>query len=250
MLGLKLAAAYGYPPARLGFCGTVAPQDQLIINRWLQGENRLAPQVRQILSTFKAAYSYYQLIASQNKIQDPFDQQVVEAYWLGNKLLGKVNGDDIRQMIQTDFGRPGLLSKKQACTKASRLPAGVLPYHLSHVLFIGSISGRVKFTPRLIDLCRIGWGEVVKIPKLKPEAPVAKITVRYRPLVQKNKQWQLGLRRKQTVKWDKSFVPRLKKGETVSFHWGRACQVLNRKQTDSLKKYSKQTLDLFNSVGD
>ena len=44
----------------------------------------------EILNHFDTLYQYLLLVAHQNNIADPFDQRVVEAYWLGNSLLGNV----------------------------------------------------------------------------------------------------------------------------------------------------------------
>ena len=44
----------------------------------------------EILNHFDTLYQYLLLVAHQNNIADPFDQRVVETYWLGNSLLGNV----------------------------------------------------------------------------------------------------------------------------------------------------------------
>ena len=41
-------------------------------------------------ATFEGAWPYLQLIAAANRIDDPLDPRVVDAYWVGNGLLDKV----------------------------------------------------------------------------------------------------------------------------------------------------------------
>jgi len=144
MSGLKLAALYGIKPHSLGFCG---PKDKGALLNYLKGKSasrQTGKKIRKILEQFKGAYPYYELIAKNNGIKDPFDERVVRAYWVGNKLLEK---------------DPKL-------------------YHCHHVLVVGSVTGRIKLEGKLKDLCRVSWG---KVEELKVKSP--KLKVIYQPLV-------------------------------------------------------------------
>lgn len=44
-----------------------------------------------LLRKFTGALPYPQLIARANRIPDPFDERVVEAYWIGNDLFPPAN---------------------------------------------------------------------------------------------------------------------------------------------------------------
>ncbi|MBU2265250.1 hypothetical protein KJ784_03650, partial [Patescibacteria group bacterium] len=159
MSGPKLAALYGLIPNQLGFCG---PRQEKLKN-FIAGKLTTA-QIIPILKQFEAAYPYYQLIARANHAK-PLDKKVVEAYWLGNELLEKIVTGDLRELITGRFCQPGLLSEREARTRAKLIPADSKPHHSFHVLVLGSITGSVDFTgnTKLKDICRVGWGKVEKI---------------------------------------------------------------------------------------
>jgi len=128
MSGIRLAIFYGIKPYQLGFCGPENKKD--ILSEYLKGKK--ISGIREFLKGFEGAYPYYELIAKANNIKDPFDENVVKAYWVGNKLLEKV--------------------KKNA-------------HHSFHVLIIGSVTGRIELKGELLDICRVSWGKVIKKEK-------------------------------------------------------------------------------------
>lgn len=210
MSGLKIAALYGIIPHQLGFCG---PLDKTATGKlldFLSGKAVLEKEIRNILREFKGAFSYYESIAKSNKIRDPFDERVVKAYWLGNKLLEKAK-----------------ISEK-------------FPFHLFHVLKVGSITGRIVLRGKLLDLCRISWGQVEEIKKIK-------VLIRYQPLRKYKKRFSLDKLTKKEVSWNKSIAPVIKTGQMVSLHWNYIIQVLNKKELNNLKKYTQITLKKINA---
>lgn len=239
MSGAKLAALYGLIPNELGFCGP--RQDS--IRKFLKGELN-TKQILPILQQFEAAYPYYCLIAKKNKIKTgPFNKKVVEAYWLGNSLLDKVKTEGIQQLILEKFTRPGLLSKEEGQKRANLIPPGSLPHHSFHVFILGPIAGKITFkNVKHKDVCRTGWGKVVSIPKNKEEK--TRIKIKYQPVISSGKKLKLGPAISKEITWDKMMVPRLKKGDWVSIHWGQAVQVLNQKELSGLRKYTAKVLTL------
>ncbi|MBU0619311.1 hypothetical protein KKD62_03695 [Patescibacteria group bacterium] len=159
MSGLRLAALYSYPPCRLGFCGQKIKQTSEILENFLKGKAVDENKVRQVLSTFEAAYPYYVLIAKSNRITDPLNAKVVEAYWLGNELLEQVRVNDLKNLIIKEFTRPGLLSLSTAKKRCRRIGPKAVAHHSFHVLVVGSVTGRVKFDERRRQLCQISWQE-------------------------------------------------------------------------------------------
>ena len=160
MPGLKLAAIYGLPPSRLGLCG---PKDRKALKElsdFISGDKKDLKKIRKILANFKAAFAYYKLIAKCNKIADPLDRRVVEAYWLGNKLLEKVGLSDLKQLVFGEFTKRGLLTKKEAQKRVALIPKGAKPHHSFHVLILGPVSKGVVLADKLLDLCLVGWGKV------------------------------------------------------------------------------------------
>lgn len=263
--GLKLASLYGIFPHQLGFCGSQKKStiqqiypvrkfrqlDRLRCNinslsngvyDFLLGKNISQRKIREILEGFKGAFFYYKLIARSNEIRDPFDEKVVKAYWIGNNLLEEVKTEDLRKMIAKDFSGPGLLSKKIAEKKARGIPAGLKPHHSFHVLVIGSVTGRIKLKGKLLDLCRVGWGRVIKESIIKNKE--VRVLVRHQPLVG-SKILKLGKPVKKEIFWDKNLIPEIKIGDWVSFHWDNVVQVLKIEEVNSLNNYTNLTLKLL-----
>lgn len=240
MDGLKVAAFYSLPSFALGFCGPQDKRSRKTLSDFASGRTVLKKSVREIFEKFEAAYPYYKLIANNNDISDPLDERVVRAFWLGNDLLEKVNVSDIKNLILTDFCRPGLLTKTKAKEKSTKVPKGALPHHSFHVLVLGAITARVELKGTMFDLCRVGWGKVRKLRIRNSE-----LRVSYKPLVLGGKM-RLGDEVEKNIGRNKKMVPKVKVGDWVSFHWGQACEVLDDKSVENLEHYTKNTIKLVN----
>lgn len=241
MSGLKIAALYGLRPHTLGLCGPKEALEQELLKKFLRGK---IPhyQILSVMKRFKGAFPYYELIAGKNKVKTgAFNKKVVEAYWIGNGLLDKVSAADLREMVIGKFSGSGLLPRAIAEKKAALIPEGSKPHHSFHVLVIGSVTGSVDFegNTRLKDICRVGWGRVIKKPKTKDKKP--KITIEYQPLVGK-REIKFGKAVKKEILYDPEFLSGVEKGDWVSFHWGWAVQKLREEDIVNLYKYTKNTL--------
>ena len=234
MEGLKIASIYGLKPHELGFCGPQIAVKQQILRGFILG--RVSNnEVRVVLQKFEGAYPYYQLIASNNGIADPFDENVVRAYWIGNELLDKVNIQDLRRTIIEKFSYPGLLPKEIAVEKAQAILENAKPHHSLHVYVIGSVTGKVDLNDLSAkDLCRVSWGKVLEIKDKK-------IVVEYQPIVG-DKVLQLGEAKKKEVLWDKEILPSVKINDQISFHWNLAIQILTAEDIKNLQKYTFQNI--------
>lgn len=231
--GLKLAVKYSLPPCRLGFCGPRDEPKKRVLYEFVSGEDSLEDEVRQYLSQFEAMYPYLRLIASKNGIEDPFDERVVKALWVGDELLDAVGTDDVKELIRTEFVKPTLLSKGEAEKRIRDLPGGLVPHHSFHVFALGSITGRVDLDGAMRELCRISWGEVFEVGD-------GRLKVRFRPINQKN--FSLGNEVEKEIDWDDNVIPGISRGDFVSFHWGKVCDVLGKKDVKNLQKYTQKTL--------
>jgi hydrogenase maturation factor len=238
--GLKIAAAYSLPSFSLGFCGPQDKTSRKILLDFVAGKPGLEAKVRGIFEQFEAAYHYYQLIAKKNNIADPLDERVVRAFWVGNSLLEKVNAEDLKKLILSDFCRPGLLTKAQAEEKVKTVREGARPHHSFHVLVLGAIAGRVRLERVMLDLCRVGWGRVTKIQNSKFKIQ------NYKPLVI-GKKIELGKEIEKEITWDEKVVPEVRTGDWVSFHWGQACEVLTPAEVKNLEHYTQKTVGLVNA---
>lgn len=235
-----MAASFSIVPNRLGFCGPQVSREQKILREFIRtGEKR--SEARKILGKFEGAYGYFCLIARKNEIKDPFQEKVVEAYWIGNNLLDNVSVRDIRGMIKKKFTRPGLLSQEEANRRIEKVPFGARPHHSFHVFILGTVTGTIDLnTVNLKDICRVGWGKVREID----ERFENKVVVDYQPAV-KEGTIKLGEFEKKELFWDKEVVSQLKAGDYVAFHWGVVSCLLNRRQIINLKKYTEITLNLL-----
>jgi hypothetical protein len=238
--GLKTASCYGFRPHYLGLCGPKQARQEKLLQKFLQGSVPAA-KMKPVFRKFMGAYSYYKLIARSNKIKDPFDKEVVSAYWIGNKLLGKVKTGDLRKMIAREFAGPGLLPKEIAVKKAAAIPESSKPHHSFHVLIIGSVTGSVDFkNTGLKDLCRVGWGVVKKIKNKS-------CIVECQPLVGEKK-IKLGKLTKKEIIWNKNLVSDLKIGDWVAFHWNYICEKIIPSQKKSLTYWTNYHLRLANQA--
>ncbi|PIU75089.1 MAG: hypothetical protein COS76_02660 [Candidatus Portnoybacteria bacterium CG06_land_8_20_14_3_00_39_12] len=234
--GLLLCARYSVAPNYFGYCG---PDKNKSLIDHLK-ENIADSEVTHILKEFETLYSYLQLIAYANKIKDPFDERVVEAYWLGNSFLKNVS------TIYPSFLKEKLLLDKKINYKIFSLP--VIPHHSFHVFNIFKRTGNINsnHTLETMDECRISWGQVIKyqISKIKY------LIITTRNLIINNNKLSLGkilINKKIEIDYKgKSFIKNLKPGDWVSFHWGMVCGKLTERQVKNLEFYTQKAIDFYN----
>lgn len=100
MTGPVLFARYAYPPNERGYCGPDAAAElPESVSSTVSTEGTRptggpqAPsgphdgELRALARGFAEAWPYLELIAGAHGIDDPLDERVVEAYWVGNELL-------------------------------------------------------------------------------------------------------------------------------------------------------------------
>src|SRR4030043_941208 len=121
--GLKTAICYSLPSYQLGFCGPQEAKSRKTLLDFTTGKKVDEELVKEVFRHFEAPYPYFKLIAKSNGIADPFDERVVKAMWVGNELLDKVKPADLRNLIRTEFAKPGLLSREEAEKRAKKVPA-------------------------------------------------------------------------------------------------------------------------------
>ncbi|MDP2973782.1 MAG: DUF6390 family protein, partial [Candidatus Diapherotrites archaeon] len=77
---LRRACAYSFSPNKLGYCGPEGSWHAFgqFLSAPTAEQNAVA--AREALRKFYALYPYLELIAVTNELQ-PFDAEVIEAYW-------------------------------------------------------------------------------------------------------------------------------------------------------------------------
>jgi hypothetical protein len=239
MSGLKLAALYGFYPHQLGLCGPSNNKDSKEkLSKFLRGERVPLFEIEKILKKFKGAFSYYQLIAKSNQIRDPFDRKVVQAYWIGNELLERVDVNELRDLIKRHLSR----SKSSSLEEIIRIiPSDAKAHHTFHVLAVGSFNNKFSFTEKMINLCRVSWAEVVEIKDK------SKAIVRLRPLKLEKAKFILGKKEiLREVFWNPDFISELKLGQTVSLHWNHIIQILKEEEKSQLENYTYLIIKTLN----
>ena len=240
--GALTFARYAYPPNALGYCG---PDDRrALLEHAAAGvaDRGLA----QLARGFDGAWPYLELIAGANGRTDPLDARVVEAYWIGNPLLERVEMASFGGALLDRFrARAG----RAFARLAEAVPAGAVPHHNFHVFgvypWVGLLrAGPAEYPMRVLDRCRIRWGEVVTVAS-------GLVTVRVRPLVWDGRSLQLGPpTHEQAVGAQDglSLAGQLHPGDRVALHWDWVCDRLTPYQLGALRHYTAKQLAIVNEL--
>lgn len=230
--GPVLFARYAYPPNRLGLCG---PADTPAL---LDGAAAGADgELRELARGFEGAYPYLQMIAGQNNLDDPLDERVVDAYWLGSPLTAAVRPRAMhRDLVERFRGRMPIGDWRWL---ESALAGGSRPMHAFHVLEIfprvGLMrGGRPDPVVETMDACRIRWGRVVDIID-------EQLLVAARRLDLVDGRLELGPERTELAKgWQgpAGLLNGVAPGEWVSLHWSWACDRLSPGQLARLASWT------------
>jgi DNA-binding transcriptional ArsR family regulator len=230
---------YGFMPNRLGYCGP--DENRRLFDHGVAGDadRSLLPS----LSRFLGPLPYLRAIAAGAGIRDLFDERVVEAYWIGNDLLGQFASHQLYDALRERFRRE--LPPRMMDLIASKIPAGALPHHSFHVfdvwLRVGRLDGDVIAT---LDHCRISWGKVTSV-----DGPT--VGVERSPLV--FHEGKLRLAPPEVVYTTRlmdgrGFVTELAPGDIVSLHWGWVCERLSDRQAQDLERYTGHHVRLANQT--
>jgi hypothetical protein len=242
MDGILRCSRYAFGPNRLHYCG---PNQSIEVRDHLNDET-VDEGLKEILSKFETMYPYLRHIAHANRIADPLDERVVEAYWLGNELLERVDKREFHRHLAEGLGLKNRLGNKSFSIVEEKIGDGALPHHSFHVLDVWKrdAHGSRDFSLESIDECRIAWGEVIQV-----SGPF--ITVKTERIVLHGGKLTLGLpgERKLVRELESEYdIEQLKKGDIVSIHWGIVCETLTKKQAANLKKYTLRHLALANET--
>jgi uncharacterized protein DUF6390 len=241
--GALLFARYAYPPNALGLCG--ADVKGTLLEYGDAGESDAG--LSELARTFEGAWPYLTLIAAANRIADPLDPRVVEAYWVGNELLDRVRPGELGRHLEERFGRR-LGRARENVERAAG--AGAVPHHCFHVFgvypWLGLLrSGVVDEPLRILDQCRT-------TPAVVRTVDGDEADVLAPPLLWDGSCLALGEPAPRRVRWregGRSFVRGPEPGELVSLHWDFVCDVLSPVAAASLYRATTRALAAVGTTG-
>jgi hypothetical protein len=232
--GVELFARYAHAPNALGFCGPSS------------GIGTTEPEIRAAARRFSGAWPYLQVLARLTGVDDPLDAGLVEAYWLGRDL----------EIDNAEFGRELLaVIGPQAGHYWSHLTPELLatgaPDHGFHVFGVypwSRLLGRgMDAEPlKVLDSCRIRWGEVVEVADDGITVAVQHLTWDGRAL---------GLGEQVVEVLQESHFPATDRrgsgfpataGTLVALHWDRFCDFLTPEQAADLERSTLRELAATN----
>ena len=214
--GALLFARYAYPPNDLGYCG---PDGAAALLR-SDEPAEIARRARH----FEGAWSYLEFIAEAAGMADPLEAAVVEAYWIGNDLLDKVEPAALVERLRDRFRGQVGGTWRDAGDRATA-------HHSFQVFEVYPWAAMLRQTGSpvavsVLDRCRIRTGVVVRV-----DGETA--TVRSRPLVWDGREIAAGPDRDEMVSWSaegRSLLPGLAAGDRVALHWDWVCDVITAEQ--------------------
>lgn len=238
--GLALCSRFSYPPNSLSLCGPDKKNDL----QWYAANQKTDKGTLEILSQFSTLFPYLSLIAQQNRLTDPFDLKVVEAYWLGNNLLYQIPLSRFVNHLSEGISLKKKLERKELETIFTKLTYGGLPHHSFHVLNIYKRTGHldIPHTIETMDACLINWG---KVKNILPHA----LIVETAPLTIINNKLTFSSTIERTLvsQGEKDILfAGLKPNDWVSYHWGYFCQKLSKDQLNNLIYYTTLSIKSAN----
>lgn len=237
--GAALFSRFAFPPNLLGYCG---PSDTGLVGELLQGGDAAIVEMRHAAAEFAGAWPYLELISSAAG-DDPLDYRVVEAYWLGNSLLRRIELQVMGNSIADRF-------KAQAGPEwemvARTLGSPARPTHSFHVFcvypWVGLLrSGAVEQALHVLDRCRIRWGTVAAREN-------GALVVSTRLLTWDGHSLGMGTETKERVQSPVD-VQDIGVGDQVAMHWDYVCQRITETQRKYLERYQAMHMRLANQTG-
>jgi len=240
--GVLRCSRYSFSPNRLHYCGPDANRE---LTAYLD-EGVSDAGLRLLLSQFATLYPYLKLIAESNRIRDPFDARVVEAYWLGNALLDAVDTRRFHRHLIEAHGTKRKIGATAFGYLERKIGRGALPHHSFHVLNVWRRTGNedVPHTLESMDACRVSSGRV-----LETNGP--RIVAAIEPILYADKRLYLGapvrttLARRLESEYD---IEQLQPGNLISVHWGVPCEVITEAQAENLRRFTLTSLTFANET--
>lgn len=239
--GVARCARYAFGPNKLHLCGPDANQEVLA---YLQA-GVVDPGLTGLLSRFGTLYPYLLHIARANNIADPFNERVVEAYWIGNELLESIPLKIFYNHLVESLHLKKRSKPKEFDRLVAKLPLGASMHHSFHVFNVYERTGHDQnlHTVASMDACRISWGRVVEVNG-------SQIKLMRQPLKINNNKLYLAAAEPYVIsrRLEDDFMETPKLGDLITMHWQVPCEIVKEKQVRWLDKFTLKHLDLANST--
>jgi hypothetical protein len=238
-------ARFAVPPNERGYCG---PARESELAAYRAEELAFDPGLPELAAGFEGAWPYLELLAGAAGTEDPLNDQVVQAYWIGNDLCGRVATNDWGWHLIDRFGpRVG----RDVDRVTAGVGCGAAPHHSFHVFCVYPWVGLLReggggTEPlRIIRQCHISWGTVME--RIGDELVIDGPAIT----------WQVGTlgiggNERRTVWLD----PRLATlgaaiaiGSVVAVHWEEVVDVLDRRQKRWLETITAEQIAVANRTG-
>jgi Family of unknown function (DUF6390) len=240
--GALLFARFAFPPNSLGLCG---PETGLTLPERVR-DGRLDGELRQIAKGFEGAWPYLELIAAENDLRDPLDARVVEAYWLGNDLLGHVGTRAHHADLEARFRARARPTEWHWLEAKADSEARV--HHSFHVLEVLPRIGLIRggLPPDLLGVlerCLIRPGVVRRLDDGFLEVDVP-------PLDLVEGKLRLGSERPERLRFapGDAYGDDLAIGDLVALHWERVCGRLTPVQSARLRAVTERNIAIANET--
>ncbi|HLY77188.1 MAG TPA: DUF6390 family protein [Thermoplasmata archaeon] len=237
MDGVALCARFSIATNRLQFCGPMDAEPALY--RAITTARGDA-EAREHLSRFEALMPYLEAIGRKHGL-DPFDRQVVEAYWVGNSLLDALDAADFRALLDALVRRG--LPRSFAQRLGNHLPSTPLFHHAFHVSFVGvgNVTGHVETTLANMEACRPAWGTV-------HARSASTLTIERSSWAVRDGRLVVGPTVPVKTAFDPRVLPELGVGAPVVLHWGWPALQLEERQRVALEEYSRRSIESANEA--
>lgn len=253
--GALMCARYAFAPNYYHYCG---PETQGELGEYVAAEEAdrgLAGH----LAKFETLYPYLKVIAAANGIADPLDRSVVEAYWVGNGLLEKVDEKATYAALTEYQNLDKRLPTKELKWLLPKIDRQARLHHSFHVLNVFTRTGHhtVKQTMETMDECRISWGRIRQLNSgsshparnwADDSIGLKSVPIDSQTLIYTDGKLRLVSAVREVVVAQESLAKKLKPGDWVSMHWGIVCDKLSEKSVKRLNFYTEQSLKLANET--
>lgn len=231
MDGLRLGIGFSYKPNELRFCGPKSANANFL--HYLERTDNAAA-VAEDIRRFEGLYTYLAAIAAKSgKLYTDYD--VLEAYWIGNRLLDDFTAADMIGILKNLVKRG--LPAKVAENRIAHVPAQAIPHHNFNVCYVGvgQITGAVPTTIANMNDC-------MTIPATVQKVVGSQLAISRKFLEYSGGMLHLGKEKAAVVDYLPQLLGKVKVGDVVAVHWGFAPAILTRQQQKNMEHYTKKVL--------